>query len=70
MQLDKAIQEVIKNLSRSWTALKIKPQQPARLNPKWIVDPIDGTVNFANGISNLRVSIDWSKWQNADGDRL
>jgi myo-inositol-1(or 4)-monophosphatase len=30
-------------------------------NIKWIIDPIDGTVNFANGIPICCVSIGWSR---------
>lgn len=35
-------------------------------NVKWIIDPIDGTVNFANGIPICRVSIGIEK----DGDMI
>ncbi|QEA39919.1 inositol monophosphatase [Pistricoccus aurantiacus] len=29
--------------------------------PLWIIDPIDGTVNFAHGLSHVAVSIAWMK---------
>lgn len=55
---DKAIQEVIK---KSFPAHGIVSEETAEKVTdsefKWIIDPIDGTVNFANGIPICCVSI-------------
>ncbi|HSQ45014.1 MAG TPA: inositol monophosphatase family protein [Ginsengibacter sp.] len=55
---DKAIQEVIK---RSFPGHGIVSEETAEKvtdsEYKWIIDPIDGTVNFANGIPICCVSI-------------
>lgn len=36
-------------------------QSLERKGPLWIVDPIDGTVNFAHGLPHVAVSIAWAK---------
>ncbi|MFY0990321.1 inositol monophosphatase family protein [Halomonas sp. C05BenzN] len=35
------------------------PSRLARPEPLWVVDPIDGTVNFAHGLRHVAVSIAW-----------
>lgn len=36
------------------------PENLGRAGPLWVIDPIDGTVNFAQGLPHVAVSIAWA----------
>lgn len=64
---EKAIIEVIKNDFPDHFILSEETGEiPSESEYKWIIDPIDGTVNFANGIPICAVSIGLEK----DGDMI
>lgn len=65
VQLDTMISQALKDMFPSEARLteELAPDAMPRAQlegPLWVVDPIDGTVNFAHGHAHVAISIAWS----------
>lgn len=60
LEINKVLRE--KLIEKGWDVISEESPLPSRLqNNYWVIDPIDGTANFANGIPYYAVSVGWLK---------